>query len=408
MSQAQLKYYNDQELQSATFDWSNAGYDFSTGWTFNVRLCRSTAPATTLLYKTTGITATATTITVAWTTTDWAGLEAAVNGTPYVLHLYARRTADSKDLVFAPGTPTTLTLYAAAGTSAVSPSSYPITVTAASVTLADTANYFAATNVEDALAEHMADTVDAHDASAISFVPTGTIAATDVQTAIAEVATEAATAATTSVSGIVELATNAEALARTDAVRAVTPANLSQFTTVNRYVAQRGTPTAALAQSIPRWAVNNTSSTVLVSGRQQFYRIWLTTGTVNSITFVSGAAGATTPTNQWFSIYDANRNKLAVTADDTTTAWGASSAKTLTISGGYTISTEGDYYIGIMVAATTVPQLAIAASAGSIAVFAPVIAGSDNTNTGLTTPATAPAIAAALSSAGSIAYCYVS
>lgn len=153
MSQAQLKYYNDQELQSATFDWSNAGYDFSTGWTFNVRLCRSTAPATTLLYKTTGITATATTITVAWTLTDWAGLEAAVNGTPYVLHLYARRTADSKDLVFAPGTPTTLTLYAAAGTSAVSPSSYPITVTAASVTLADTADNFVATNVEDALAE---------------------------------------------------------------------------------------------------------------------------------------------------------------------------------------------------------------------------------------------------------------
>ncbi len=38
---------------------------------------------------------------------------------------------------------------------------------------------------------HIADTTDAHDASAISFVPTGTIAATDVQAAIAEVASEA-------------------------------------------------------------------------------------------------------------------------------------------------------------------------------------------------------------------------
>ena len=39
---------------------------------------------------------------------------------------------------------------------------------------------------------HIADTSDAHDASAISFSPTGTIASTDVQAAIAEVASEAA------------------------------------------------------------------------------------------------------------------------------------------------------------------------------------------------------------------------
>jgi hypothetical protein len=41
------------------------------------------------------------------------------------------------------------------------------------------------------LTAHVNDTADAHDASAISFVPTGTIAATDVQAAIAEVASEA-------------------------------------------------------------------------------------------------------------------------------------------------------------------------------------------------------------------------
>ncbi len=42
------------------------------------------------------------------------------------------------------------------------------------------------------LPAHIADAVDAHDASAVSFVPTGTIAATNVQDAIAEVATESA------------------------------------------------------------------------------------------------------------------------------------------------------------------------------------------------------------------------
>lgn len=41
------------------------------------------------------------------------------------------------------------------------------------------------------VATHLADTEDAHDASAISFAPAGTIAATNVQDAIEEVASEA-------------------------------------------------------------------------------------------------------------------------------------------------------------------------------------------------------------------------
>lgn len=48
-----------------------------------------------------------------------------------------------------------------------------------------------ATLGETGNAAHLADTTDAHDASAISFSPTGTIASTDVQAAIAEVASEA-------------------------------------------------------------------------------------------------------------------------------------------------------------------------------------------------------------------------
>ena len=150
---ADLSYYNDQELPNATFDWTNAGEDFSTGWTFTVRLARTTARATTVLLKTTGITSTATSVTVAWSTTDWSGLEAATTGTSYFVYLYARRTADSKDIEFRPGQPVTLTLYAAPGTSAVSPSSYPITVTAASVTVADTGGLYAGSNVETVLAE---------------------------------------------------------------------------------------------------------------------------------------------------------------------------------------------------------------------------------------------------------------
>lgn len=49
-----------------------------------------------------------------------------------------------------------------------------------------------ATLGETGTATHIADASDAHDASAISFSPTGSVAATDVQAAIAEVASEAA------------------------------------------------------------------------------------------------------------------------------------------------------------------------------------------------------------------------
>lgn len=47
------------------------------------------------------------------------------------------------------------------------------------------------------ITDHINDTADAHDASAISFSPTGSIAATTVQTAVAEVATDAASALST-------------------------------------------------------------------------------------------------------------------------------------------------------------------------------------------------------------------
>jgi hypothetical protein len=55
----------------------------------------------------------------------------------------------------------------------------------------------AAGDVQDGLDAHLADATDAHDASAISFVPTGTIAASDVQAALAEVASEYAAAVAT-------------------------------------------------------------------------------------------------------------------------------------------------------------------------------------------------------------------
>lgn len=111
-------YRKDQELPALTVSWLDADgavIDFSTGWTFTVKIALASAPTAVLVTKTTGITgaATAPNVTIDWSTTDWSTLTATANGTAYVAHLYARRTADSKDRVFRPADPITFRLYAA-------------------------------------------------------------------------------------------------------------------------------------------------------------------------------------------------------------------------------------------------------------------------------------------------------
>lgn len=166
MQSAQWNYYNTQELPVATVDWSAAGEDFSTGWTFTLRMARTTSRGVTLMVKTTGITATAGGIvSIAWSTSDWnggtngdgGGLEAAVNGTSYYVTLFARRTADSKDIEFNPARPITLNLYATPGT---------------------------------VVAPGLVDPI--YSAGSVSFTPTGSVSSRTVQAAIAEVATDAA------------------------------------------------------------------------------------------------------------------------------------------------------------------------------------------------------------------------
>ena len=127
---------------------------------------------------------------------------------------------------------------------------------------------------------------------------------------------------------------------------------------------------------------------------------------VSSITCVSGATALATATNQWFALYDSALNKLSVSTDDTSTAWAADTAKTLSFATAFTTTYSGLHYIGVMVKATTVPTLAGQATRASITGLAPKLTG---TSTGsLTNPASAPAIAAALTAVAASIYAYTS
>lgn len=167
-------------------------------------------------------------------------------------------------------------------------------------------------------------------------------------------------------------------------------------------------PAGAKAQTMPRNQVlNELSAATLASGRLLLAGLYLQVGQViTDVTFCSGGTAMGTPTNQWFSLWDGNRNKLGVTNDDGATAWATNSFKTLTLTAPHTVAAPGIHYVGIVVIATTVPTLrGVDLGIGALANLAPAVCGTSNT--GLTTPASAPAQADPLAATSRHPYSYL-
>ena len=167
-------------------------------------------------------------------------------------------------------------------------------------------------------------------------------------------------------------------------------------------------PTGALAASLDRRHCQSAGLGALVSGRLSLQAVRLHAGqTISSITFMAGTTAGATLSNTWFAIYSDALARLATTVNDTSASWGASSTRTLAITGGYAVTTTGLHYLGICVQGTTVPNL-IGNNGIPLALngLAPILFGTSTT--GLTNAASAPATAAAMSAASGHAYAYVS
>lgn len=97
------------------------------------------------------------------------------------------------------------------------------------------------------------------------------------------------------------------------------------------------------------------------TGAEGGMAIFLPAGfTVGHIAFVSGTTAASVPTHWWFCLRDLKGNLLAVTADQLTTAWAASTQKSLAVATtaegsatAFTTRYSGLYYISRTMAATT-------------------------------------------------------
>lgn len=155
--------------------------------------------------------------------------------------------------------------------------------------------------------------------------------------------------------------------------------------------------TGTLAETMPRETcpeVNTAAPTA--SGTLFLQAIYLTAGQlVSNITMSTATTAAGTPTHYWFALYSGGTSPalLASSADQTSTAWAATTVKTLAMATPYRVPTSGLYYVGIAMVATTVVTLkgGTARTGGQLASTAPIISGASTT--GITTALPNPAAA---------------
>ena len=84
--------------------------------------------------------------------------------------------------------------------------------------------------------------------------------------------------------------------------------------------------------------------------------------TITSLSFLSGATAAGTPTNYWAALYDTAGVLMAQSADALAAAWAADTAKTFTLSTVVAASVSGIYYAAGVIAAG---QKVLAQTSGS-------------------------------------------
>lgn len=150
-------------------------------------------------------------------------------------------------------------------------------------------------------------------------------------------------------------------------------------------------PTGALAETFDR-ALATTNTSAAVSGTLFLQGIYLNAGQlVSNIGIISATTAAGTPTNYFFALYDGARALRAQSANQTTTAWTANTAKTLAMTSAYRVPTSGMYYIGYFMTATTVATLHGGPAKANAVVSSTVPILHGTSSTGLTTALPDPA-----------------
>lgn len=171
-----------------------------------------------------------------------------------------------------------------------------------------------------------------------------------------------------------------------------------------------GVATPIIAETVER-RVCSTDLSVLTTQIVQLQAIELAPRTLcSSLSYISGATAASVPTNWWFVLCDKARTVLAVTADQTSTAWAANTPKTVAFGAAYTTPDYPDlYYVGIMMKATTPVSLRGPVAMGNAIMataFTPTLCGASSV--GQTTPPALATVLTAITGGVNLPYAAVS
>jgi len=113
--------------------------------------------------------------------------------------------------------------------------------------------------------------------------------------------------------------------------------------------------TGHIAESVPRNICSETNTSQPASGQLLLQPIFLEAGQiVSSVSWHSATTAANTPTHWLFGLYNRALQRLAMSADQTTTAWAAQTLKTLAMAVPYLVPRSDVYYLAFMMVATTV------------------------------------------------------
>ena len=164
-------------------------------------------------------------------------------------------------------------------------------------------------------------------------------------------------------------------------------------------------PVNAIAVTFDRMSTALFASQVPVSGTLTMTAIVLFAGDVlTTINLRTGSSGWAGVTHSWASIFDANRVCVATSADDVTASQAISVTKGFALAAPYTVPTTGLYYIGTMVAATTIGIVGPSMNLQQT-VIPPILHG--QSNTGMTMPLAVGAIASNISAGNVPHYCWL-
>jgi hypothetical protein len=167
-----------------------------------------------------------------------------------------------------------------------------------------------------------------------------------------------------------------------------------------------------LGETFSRLGHINTAFT-LSSGTLQVTAMYLPAGVpVGHLAASTDGAGINGPTHWWFNLLDSSLNQLAVTADQTSTAWTLNTYKSLavaTIASGasttFTPTYTGLYYFGMAATwSSSGPSIMGVVQTGTgITGQSPILCG--QSDTGLTTPPGFPHTATAITPGTNALYC---